>query len=109
MTEQPSPRAGANEALFRQINEAIERGQWPGEEEDAVGFRCECAHLGCTDIIMLSVAEYEQVRAHARRFIVAHGHEEPAEEDVVERRSGYAVVEKRDAAGALAEATDPRR
>jgi hypothetical protein len=33
----------ANEALLREVNEAIERGQWPDEENEQVGFRCECA------------------------------------------------------------------
>ncbi len=109
MTEESTSYAGANEALFRQINEAIERGQWPGEELSAVGFRCECARLGCTDIISLSVDDYQRVRANPRRFVIADGHEVPAAETVVERRSGYLVVEKRDAAGEVAEATDPRR
>lgn len=108
MSEESHARAGANEALFREINEAIERGQWPGEPEPA-GFRCECAQLGCTRILELTVEAYEGVRAHPRRFIVADGHEQPAVEDVVERAPGYLVVEKRDEAGEVAEATDPRR
>jgi len=101
-------RAAANEAVFRSVNEAIERGQWPGEESRDTSFRCECAQLGCTVIVRLSVNEYERVRAHPRRFIVAVGHEQPEIETVVERRDDYLVVEKRDEAGAVAEHTDPR-
>ena len=41
-------RTAANEAMFREPNEAIERGRWPGEDDEPVGFRCECARLGCT-------------------------------------------------------------
>jgi hypothetical protein len=101
-------RLGANEAVFREINEGIERGQWPGEEDSLVSFRCECAQLGCNDLIQLSVNEYEGVRANPRRFIVVPGHERLEAEAVVERRPGYLIVEKLDQAGTTAEATDPR-
>ena len=64
-------RAAANEATIRDVNEGIERGQWPGEEDTPVGFRCECARLGCNQLIELTVREYEEIRAHSRRFVVA--------------------------------------
>lgn len=103
-----SEGAAANEALFRTVNEAIERGQWPGEEGRDTSFRCECAQLGCAELVLLTVTEYEGVRAYPRRFIVAVGHEQPEVETVVERRSAYLVVEKLDEAGEEAERTDPR-
>jgi hypothetical protein len=108
MPDELQERFGANEAVFRQINEGIERGQWPGEEESPVSFRCECARLGCSEIIELSLREYEEVRANPRRFIVLPGHERLDVEAVVERRSGYFVVEKLDQAGERAVETDPR-
>jgi hypothetical protein len=101
-------RLARNEAVFRQINEGIERGQWPGEEDSPVGFRCECARLGCTGVVELSVREYERVRSNPRRFIVLPGHERLDVEIVVERRSGYLVVQKLDQAGTAAVQTDPR-
>jgi hypothetical protein len=101
-------RAAANEATIRDVNEGIERGQWPGEEDAPVGFRCECARLGCNQLVELSVREYEAIRAHPRRFIAISGHEYPDIETVVETRSGYVIVEKRDQAGEVAEARDPR-
>jgi len=101
-------RLGANEAVFREINEGIERGQWPGEEESPVSFRCECARLGCNEMIELSVNEYESVRANPRQFIVLPGHERLDAEIVVDRRTGYFVVEKLAQAGRTAEETDPR-
>jgi hypothetical protein len=108
MPDELQERLGANEAVFRRINEGIERGQWPGEEESPVTFRCECARLGCSDLIELSIHEYEGVRSNARRFIVLPGHERLEVEIVVERRSGYFVVEKLDQAGERAVETDPR-
>lgn len=101
-------RIGQNESVFREINERIERGQWPGEPEAAVAFRCECASLGCNLLIELTLRDYERVRADSRRFIVAEGHELPEVEVVVERASGYVVVEKAGRAGEVAEQADPR-
>jgi hypothetical protein len=101
-------RLGANEAVFRQINEGIERGQWPGEEDAPTGFRCECARLGCNELLELSVNDYEAVRANPRRFLVLPGHEQLEAEIVVETHAGYLVVEKLAQAGTAAEETDPR-
>lgn len=101
-------RIAANEAAFRQINEGIQRGQWPGEERELVAFRCECARLGCTVMVELTPAEYERIRSRSRQFVVATGHEIPDAETVVARGHGYVVVEKRAQAGALASESDPR-
>jgi hypothetical protein len=98
----------ANEARFRQVNEAISRGQWPGEGDEAVGFRCECGNLGCNGIVELTFPDYQRVRDHPRRFIVLPGHQREEVERVVETRSGYLVIEKTDDAGEPPEATDPR-
>jgi hypothetical protein len=35
-------RIGEKESLFRETNEGIEPGLWPGEEDQRVAFRCEC-------------------------------------------------------------------
>jgi len=101
-------RAGANEAAIRDVNEGIERGQWPGDEDTPVGFRCECARLGCNRLVELTVYEYEEIRSHPRRFVILPGHEVPDVETVVAARPGYLIVEKRDQAGAVAEQADPR-
>ena len=108
MKDELQERLGANEAVFRKINEGIERGQWPGEEDAPVGFRCECARLGCTDLLELTVREYEHVREDPRRFMVLPGHERLEAEVVIERRPGYLVVQKIDQAGETAMDTDPR-
>lgn len=101
-------RVGANEARLREVNEAIERGQWPGEEKERVGFRCECARLGCDQVIEVTIRDYERTRAHPRRFVVAQGHVVPEAETVVESGTGWVVVEKRQRAGEVAQDTDPR-
>lgn len=108
MNDNLQERLGANEAVFREINEGIERGQWPGEESSPIGFRCECAQLGCNELVEMSVTEYEHVRSEARRFIVLPGHERLDVEVVVERHGSYLVVEKLEDGGEKAEETDPR-
>jgi hypothetical protein len=101
-------RIGRNEALFREINEAIEQGLWPGEQRKLIRFRCECARLDCQRVIQLPLADYEAVRANPRRFVLEPGHEIPEVDIVVDRCDGFVVVEKVGAAGRTAEAEDPR-
>ncbi len=101
-------RIGANESLFREANEGIERGLWPGEEDQRVPFRCECARLECGEAVRLTAAEYERVRAHPRRFVVIPGHEVPDAESVVERHTGYLLVEKVGEAASVAEELNQR-
>jgi hypothetical protein len=108
VTDLSNTRIGANESLFREANEGIERGLWPGEEDQRVPFRCECARPDCAEAIRLTPAEYEHVRADPRRFVVIAGHEVPGAEVVVERHDGHLLVEKFGEAGAVAERLDPR-
>ena len=108
MTGRQQRRAAANQATIRDINEGIERGQWPREEDSPVGIRCECARLGCNRPIELSVHEYEKIRANPRRFVLLPGHELPGSDTVIETRPGYIIVEKRDEAGEVAEEHNPR-
>jgi hypothetical protein len=108
MDDELQRRLAANEAVFRSVNEGIQRGQWPGDESRQVGFRCECARLGCNSLLELTASEYGHVRANPRRFVMIADHEIPAVETVIERQDGYVLVGKRDEAGEHAEANDPR-
>ncbi len=108
MDQREERRAAGQEVVYRDVNESIERGIWPGEE-DPVAFRCECARLGCTELITMSTHEYEDVRSDPRRFLLLPGHEGPEIETVVAGGEGYVVVEKRGEAGEVAAQTDPRR
>ena len=108
MADELQQRTARNEAIFREINEGIRRGRWPGEDDSITSFRCECATLGCSDMLALSFHDYEQIRSHPRRFLVAHGHERLDVEVVVARERNYLVVQKTGEAGVVAEAADPR-
>jgi hypothetical protein len=108
MDDEAEKRVAHNEDVFRELNERIEAGRWPGEEATGVAFRCECGDLGCNLLLELTPADYERVRAHPRRFVVAPGHELPEVETVVDRVGDYLVIEKLDEAGRIAESEDPR-
>ena len=111
-SDEPSSAASAdriahNESVFRDVNERIADGRWPGEANDPVAFRCECGSLACNRLVEVTLALYEQVRADPRHFILLPGHEISAVE-VVDSGDAYIVVEKVGVAGEVAEATDPR-
>jgi hypothetical protein len=109
MDDEVQRRLGDNEVLYRQVNEAIERGLWPGESREPVRFRCECARLSCNATVEMTVGAYEAVRANPRRFLLCPGHELAGLDVVVERHNGYIVAEKRGVGGMEAEESDPRR
>jgi hypothetical protein len=101
-------RIGRNEGLFRDVNEAIAKGLWPEDPGRVVSFRCECAQLDCNTPIRLTLSEYEHVRSCSRWFAVRAGHQLPGAEVVVETRPHYLIVEKKQEAGVVADALDPR-
>ena len=103
-------RIAHNEARFRAVNEGLRAhlARLPTEPQIAP-FICECAVASCAATIELSLARYESVRAHSRRFLVLPGHEIPDAEDVIERGDDYVLVEKKPEAVDHVDQTDPRR
>jgi hypothetical protein len=103
-------RVGANEALFRHVNERIlEVGERFGIGAAEADFVCECGDASCTELVALTLEEYEAVRVSPYRFFVVPGHDISDVEDVVEHHQRYDVVEKHAGeAAAVAAATDPR-
>ncbi|HVM18004.1 MAG TPA: hypothetical protein VM290_10530 [Gaiellaceae bacterium] len=87
-------RAAENEALFREINERIERLSEASSGGSVAEFMCECSRADCTRPVRVSLARYAEVRASPGRFIVVAGHERPDIERVVAEGDGYRVVEK---------------
>jgi hypothetical protein len=57
-------------------------------------FVCECADPNCAHRVEASLDEYEDVRAHGARFLLAPGHAQPDIERVVADRGGFHIVEK---------------
>jgi hypothetical protein len=72
-------------------------------------FVCECGNDECSKAIELTLAEYEAVRVHARRFAIAPDHENPVVEIVTGQTSRFAVAETFvGEASRIPEETDPR-
>jgi hypothetical protein len=102
-------RHGRNNSTFRDANEKIATAAGKYELVERVPFICECATESCTEIVRLSLAEYEEVRSAPTRFFVSPGHQ--ACEGVVsllEDRGRYLLLEKEGRAGEVATELDPR-
>lgn len=97
IVESEAASAAARRVAVRIANDRIrasaERLRF--EEDQRVPFVCECGNARCLDTVMLTVSAYAAVREGRRRFLLVSGHEDAAEERVVENRrgSGYLVVE----------------
>ena len=96
-----------NQTLFREVNERIAEiaGSLSNERVDAV---CECGDTSCAEILPITIASYNAVRAHGDRFVLVPGHEDRAIERVLERSEQWVVVEKIGEAGDVARELDPR-
>jgi hypothetical protein len=102
-------RVARNETTAREINEGIERAQQDASPQGHVRVLCECGREDCDRVIAITLAEYESVRADARRFAVTHGHVVADLEQVVAETDRYAVVAKREGTPAqVAVEEDPR-
>ena len=102
-------KSGRNQLVFREVNERIAEltGDW--NETGMSLFICECSDRACAEALEITPAEYEQVRAHAARFVVLPGHEQPGTEGVVDRCTRFVVIEMDGADATAAREADPRR
>jgi hypothetical protein len=108
-TEMSAERVALNDATFRNANEAIE-GKAESLGIDPVPFLCECADASCTEVVLLRLNEYEEIRADPAHFLNVPGHDASAgpHAQVVEERAGYAIVEKRGVAADIVADLDER-
>lgn len=106
-------KLATNQSAFRRSNERLRKaaGSHRFTWSDHVPFVCECADENCREIVMLTLEEYEIVRAHPTWFVLVAGHEDEdsAQERIVDAEQGYAVVEKVGAAGVEAARLHPRQ
>jgi hypothetical protein len=107
-----------NEALLREVNERVAELDKAAEEnklapEQALfEFLCECgANDGeastCVEKVLMTINEYEQVRAQDDRFVLYPGHETEPIEWVAARTDRFVIVDKKPAAEPFV-ADDPR-
>jgi hypothetical protein len=107
--ERRALKLALNESVHRNRNERFVRDA-PNRGFDRVAFVCECGAPICNDDVILTIEEYEHIRAHPTWFVLAAGHEdtETALERIVDAERGYVVVEKIGSAGAEAARQNPR-
>jgi hypothetical protein len=99
-------RAARNESLAREVNERIED---LATSTAFPSFICECPDLACTEMLQITLTEYEHVRSIPNRFIVATGHELAKVERVIATTNRYVIVAKLSPGDEIAEDLDPRR
>ena len=103
---------------MREVNERVAELDKAAEqsnlapEETLFDFLCECGASdgdagACVERVLMTIDEYEQVRAQDDRFVVFPGHETEMLESVVARTDRFVVVDKRPAAEPFV-ADDPR-
>jgi hypothetical protein len=97
-----------NEATFRRANEDLEQKAeaWAFGEQPTP-YLCECEDKRCTEVVMLARSVYERIRSHPRHFFVLPGHD-ATEDNVVEERDGFHVVEKTGEEGRLVDEASER-
>jgi hypothetical protein len=103
-------RIGRNEALFRTVNEQLEKvNESISTMTQTFAVVCECGSQSCLDQLTVAVGEYERVRSNPTLFFVRPGHVAPDVEDVVEAHREYEIVRKRPVGpAALARELDER-
>jgi hypothetical protein len=102
-------RVARNDSVFRNANERISGSASEYGVGGLLPFLCECADARCNEIVRLTAAEYEAVRASGRQFLNARGHEENKfQTRVIRRYERYEVHEKIGCAGEIADELDPR-
>lgn len=81
------------QALFRALNEEIRAIADGFAADEPLELVCECERAGCFARFSVSHQAYESVRRFPTRFLIRLEHRS-GDERVVEKTTGYAVVEK---------------
>lgn len=87
---EPAPRTRS--AFFRAVNDELVG--LASVAERGVRIVCECSRPACAESLEVAIAEYEAVRAHPTRFLVAPGHELGAVQRVLTRTHRLAVIQE---------------
>ena len=100
LVSRPDDRGIRNEALLREVNVHIaDLEERVNDSSELLPLFCECSQAGCMVPLEVDRATFEAVRENDLRFIVFPGHEQAELESVLERRSGFLIVEKRSGEG----------
>jgi hypothetical protein len=94
MARDRAEQVALTEAAFRVANERMARWEERRDGGDLASYYCECAMPECREAVHLSAAQYENVRAGARRFVVLRNHIVEDLETELERHDAYSIIEK---------------
>ena len=107
----PAERKALNEGAFRDANERLEGAAHEllrGDDGSFVPFLCECPKRDCMQVVLLTLAEYEQVRSRGEQGLAALGHEDRTVEHVVDENERFVTTLKFGEAGEVHAEGDPR-
>jgi hypothetical protein len=107
LEDKTAVRIAENQSRFREANEAIEAAADRLQLSGQIPFLCECPRPACTDLIRLTLEEYEEIRQFPRSFFTAPGHQDVSVGAgvavvVAEVDDRYVTVEKTGVAGEVA-------
>src|SRR5205823_13637551 len=83
----PTARADENRALVAEAYKIT-------TPQTALALRCECMHRLCTEVVVVTLEEYENITADPARAVVAVSHGAVDERSIVKRTSRFSVVEE---------------
>ncbi len=108
--DERAERIGRNEAIFREANERLEGINVAfADFTETMTLVCECGDIACTEQMVMSLPEYEALRADSRQFAVKPDHLASDVEHLVRKKDTYWIVRKRPGDPAeLADALDRR-
>jgi hypothetical protein len=86
-------RESETQVRSRVANESTARAKAGAPAGRVDSFRCECGDNDCSCAILLTLAEYEEVRAYDTHFAIAHNHENPEREGLIEEHEHFTIVE----------------
>jgi hypothetical protein len=103
-------QVAANEVANRRLNERVEDSYESHSVDFPMDVVCECGREDCDAFLKVSKAEYEDVRADGRQFLIFAEHFNPDVDMIVSEHERFTVVAKREGEPAdIARETDPRR
>lgn len=84
-----------NEERFAAANaQILEKAESLELNNELLPLLCECSDLHCTQIIRLSLADFQTAKAQNGVFILLAGHDDASVERVVAQLDGYLLVKK---------------
>jgi hypothetical protein len=79
--------------VIREVNERIAQLYQGEPSATAVELLCECENEQCAERILLTVAEYDDIRTRDGRYAVARAHAAASGRRLVGEGQGFAMVE----------------